>query len=413
MNTSLHYADVLKQLKEYESRNEERPVIRWSFLSNVTLDMLFPYVKLLCFEAGLRPQIAVGGYDTALQDASNGKSGLYAAPPDVCVVALRLESLAPALFRGFGGLSPQQRQEETSRVLQYVVSVVEAIRRHSAAPILVHGFESPLYPALGILDFQSLDGAANTVRALNLELIKTLKRFRDAYVVDVESVRARVGQKEFFDARYWHIGRAPYAPHALEEFAAEYMKFVRACRGRVRKCLVLDCDNTLWGGVAGEDGPGGVLIGKTFPGSAYHEFQEAVRELARRGVLLALCSRNNPQDVQEVFAAHADMPLRWDDFVSRRINWNDKVSNLREIAKELNIGLDSLVFMDDSEFEVAMVNKFLPEVAAVRLPEEATSYRGLLESCGLFDSLEFTDEDRRRNEMYAAEQKRQTVRSGA
>jgi HAD superfamily phosphatase (TIGR01681 family) len=163
---------------------------------------------------------------------------------------------------------------------------------------------------------------------------------------------ARLGLSHFYDSRYWHIGRAPFTRQALREIAIEDFKFIRALKGKAKKCLVLDCDNTLWGGIVGEDGLTGIKLGQSYPGSAYYEFQQEILNLHHRGVILALCSKNNEEDVWEVFRRHPDMILREEHIATAQINWGDKAANLRRIAQDLNIGLDSLVFVDDSEFEV-------------------------------------------------------------
>jgi FkbH-like protein len=193
----------------------------------------------------------------------------------------------------------------------------------------------------------------------------------------------------------------------MRAIAAEYMKVVRAAKGRNRKCIVVDADGTLWGGIVGEDGVNAVRVGRTFPGSAYYDFQQALLAQRDRGILLALCSKNDPQAVEEVFAARAaDMALTPAHFAAMRVNWADKAQNIREIASELNIGLDSLVFVDDSPFETALVRELLPAVHTIQLPEDPVEFRGIIESCGLFDTLTFSDEDRTRSDMYAAERQR-------
>jgi FkbH-like protein len=288
-----------------------------------------------------------------------------------------------------------------------VVSVVGEARRRSAGVILVHSFETPLYPDLGVLDSRSVSGQVNTIRRLNLELAEQLSREQGAFVVDLDAIRGRLADSRFVDPRMWHIGRVPYTRQAMRAIAAEYMKVVRAAKGRNRKCIVVDADGTLWGGIVGEDGVNAVRVGRTFPGSAYYDFQQALLAQRDRGILLALCSKNDPQAVEEVFAARAaDMALTPAHFAAMRVNWADKAQNIREIASELNIGLDSLVFVDDSPFETALVRELLPAVHTIQLPEDPVEFRGIIESCGLFDTLTFSDEDRTRSDMYAAERQR-------
>jgi len=211
--------------------------------------------------------------------------------------------------------------------------------------------------------------------------------------VDLDLMQSYVGYRNFIDTRYWHIGKAPYSREALMLIAKEYMKFARASLGRNRKCLVIDCDNTLWGGIIGEDGIDGIKLGRTYPGSAYLEFQQSILDLYNRGVILAISSKNNKDDILEVLNNHPDMALNEEHFAIIKADWNDKVSNIKEIAEDLNIGLDSMVFVDDSDFETNMVNEYLPEVKVVTLPKDPTVYRDTLNSYGFFDSLVVSEED--------------------
>jgi FkbH-like protein len=250
------------------------------------------------------------------------------------------------------------------------------------------------------------------VRALNEGMREVLAALGNAYFLDLSQVLARLGFERFYDTRYWHIGRAPYARDALREVAETATRYWLATRGRARKCLVLDCDNVLWGGIAGEEELAGLALGAEHPGSAFREFQQEVKNFAARGVILALCSKNEPETVWRVFRDHAGMVLQEHDIAASRINWRDKAENLREIAAELNIGLDSLVFLDDSEFEIERVRSALPMVEAVHMPvDRAVDYRNLLLAGGWFDTLAISEEDRSRGAMYRAEADRRLARN--
>jgi len=171
-------------------------------------------------------------------------------------------------------------------------------------------------------------------------------------------------------------------------------------RGQPAKCLVLDLDGTLWGGVVGEVGVGGIDLGDAYPGRSYLRFQRALLGLRDRGVLLAINSKNNPADVDEVFASHPDMVLSPEDFAATRVNWQPKPENMVAIAEELSIGLDSLVFFDDNPAERLAMRQALPEVTTIEVPADPSQHASVILGCGLFDRLAVTDEDRNRAEMY-------------
>jgi FkbH-like protein len=388
------------------------PKVRISVLRNITIESLAPYLRYAGLEAGLDVVLRFGDFDNVVQESLGAQPGLLDETTDVVLVFEYLEALSPTLSLRYAEHSPEQVQTEVYRVQELIHTVLEAIRRQTPALILWHGFETPLHPALGIVDSNGAGDQGSTIAALNDFARTEIAALGGAYFVDLERCRGRVGEMGFYDFRYWHIGRAPYARDGLREIAAEEFKFIRALRGRNRKCLVLDCDNVLWGGIVGEDGLAGIKLSAGYPGSSYRDFQMELLQLYHRGVILTLNSKNNESDVWEVFDHHPDMVLRREHLAAWRINWQDKVSNLRELATELNIGLDSMVFADDSEFEVNMVRELLPEVQVIHLPvKDATQSRRDLAASGLFDTLVLSNEDRKRGALYQAEGERERLRT--
>jgi FkbH-like protein len=331
------------------------------------------------------------------------------------LIVTKLGTLSWNLARNYAGLNAEQIKAEINRIREYITSILVGIRKQTDAMILWHGFELPVYSALGILDNnQSCDGQQALISSLNDYLRTSLRNQENAYFVDLNLCLVRLGFNRFYDPRYWHIGRAPFTREALQEIAIEDFKFIRALKGKSKKCLVLDCDNILWGGIVGEDGLSGIKLGKTYPGSAYYELQQEILNLYNRGIILALCSKNNEEDVWEVFQKHPDMVLKEEHITAAQINWRDKATNLKQIALDLNIGLDSLVFIDDSEFEVNLIREVLPEVDVIHVPQnKGVVYRDILASCGLFDALTLSTEDRKRGTMYKAEANRKKLRAQA
>jgi FkbH-like protein len=381
------------------------PRLEIAILRNIVLDPIVPHLRFFAWREGFDATCRFGEYDNVAQDAIGWAPDLLNDRTDCVLVFTRLDTLSPALSRTFAALGPDDIAEEIDRITGTLESIVAGIRRQTDAMILWHSFEMPLDPALGTLDGQRRgEGQTGAVRALNERLGKILQGVPGSYLVDMNRCIGRVGTEGFHDARYWHAARAPYTLRAVREIAFEDMKFIRALKGRARKCLVLDCDGVLWGGTIGEDGLAGIRLGRTHPGSGYYEFQQEVLNLYHRGVLIALCSKNNEADVWEVFDRHPDMVLERRHIAAARINWNDKASNLVELARELNIGIDSLVMMDDSDFEVNLIRQFAPEVTVIGLPGgRASEFASILASCGLFDTLTLSAEDRSRGAAYQAE----------
>lgn len=399
------YNEILRLLREHDTQSSSLPAVRIALLRNVTADVIGTYLRWYCYKQQLRAEVYSGDLDTVVQDVLTD-GPLYRFEPQVIIVCLYRDALLGRLIDGFVMLSSQEIDSEVVRVVTHIRGIVEAIRERTDATILINTFENVVYPALGILDYQSRGRQVNTLRRLNAELLEVSVSERGTHLVDFDLLQSAVGHSAFHDNRNWHMARAPYSLAGARLIGREYARFVGASQGRARKCLVLDCDNTLWGGILGEDGLDAIHLGSTYPGSAYVAFQKALLELHDKGVMLALCSKNEERDVLEVFDRRPEMVLGREHFVASRINWNDKATGIQEIARELNIGLDSLVFADDSPFEIHLVRQLLPDVEVVELSGDPSEFCDLVSSRGLFDTLSFSEEDRTRNEMYRAERER-------
>jgi len=380
------------------------PKLKISILRNIVIEPIAQYLKYLAYQMGYCAEVKFGDYDNIFKEAFESEKGLLDENNDCVFVFNKLDTFSQNLSRGFNCLSAEEIKEEVERNKQFIKGVLGGIRRQTNAMVLWHGYETPAYPALGIYDSQALDGQMAVINEINGFLRLALKNEKNSYFVDLSLCLIRLGYKHFYDLRYWHLGRAPYSRQALQEIAIEDFKFIRALKGKSKKCLVLDCDNTLWGGIIGEDGLSGIKLSKSHPGSGYYEFQQEIVNLYNQGIIIALCSKNNEDDVWEVFRKHPDMVLKEEHIATSQINWGDKPANLKQIAFDLNIGLDSMVFIDDSEFEVNLVREVLPEVEVINLPNnKSVEYKDILASCGLFDILIISKEDKKRGSMYRSE----------
>ena len=331
---------------------------------------------------------------------------------DLIVIALWLPAFSEKLGISFSTSSEKEIESEVERLSDYFSATLEALRRNSSAPILWLSLELPPFPSNGIFDATAKCSQRKSIASLNSYLESELRRVGNAWLVDTSVCLERVGANKFYDWRYWYMANSPYSRIALAEIANEIQKHIRSLSGRVRKCLVLDCDNTLWGGIVGEDGLNGICIGTEYPGSAFRDFQLEILNLYSRGVILCLCSKNNEEEVLSVLRTNQHMILREEHFAAFQINWSDKVSNLRRISEQLNIGLDSIVFVDDSDFEINLVRNELPEVVALKVSaSKPYDHRYQLIQGGWFDTHHITDEDLMRSQMYRAEFTRKQILS--
>lgn len=392
--------------------NQGLPDLTIAILRNIMIEPIEPFLRYFANEMGFNGSIHFGEYDNIFQEAIATDNELITNNTDIICVFMKLEPLSWLLSRDYTGATTEQIESEVNRIKEYTGAIIASIRKKTSGTILWHSFEIPSYPAFGIWDNQIPGGQLSKLIDLNKYLMTELRNQDNAYLVDLNLCLARLGIKRFYDQRYWHIARAPFSREALFEIATEDFKFIRSLKGKNKKCLVLDCDNILWGGIIGEEGLEGIKLGKEYPGSPYVEFQQEVLNLFNRGIIIALSSKNNEDDVWQVFKNHPDMVLKEKHIAIAQLNWNDKAANLKQISSYLNISLDSMVFIDDSEFEVNLIREFLPEVRAIHFPsKDAVHFRDMLASCGLFDSLNLSEEDKKRGSMYKAEAGRKKLMS--
>jgi FkbH-like protein len=411
VDTARTGASVMAAARHWQ-RWEDSPLpnaltIRVAVTGAGTLGPFAEHVRVACAQAGLHPFVHVGGFNQWAQDLLSPVSPLYAFGPDVILLLLPAEALFPKTISD-PDLVTSAAAAERETGLAELLAVVEAVTLHSpGATLVISTFAIPDRSPFGILDLKVEGGQRARITALNLQLAELVRNRPNVVLLDQERIEARFGKARVRDVRLWYVGGLPFSDGFLPVLAAEYMRIIRPLKGLVRKCVVLDLDNTLWGGVIGEDGVDGIKLGgNDAPGNAFYDFQLALSGLRRRGVLLALCSRNNPEDVWPALDTHPHMVLRRDHFAATRVDWNDKASSIVDIARELNLGLDSLVFLDDNPAERALVRQHLPEVLTVDLPADPAYYVDTLLGLDVFESLGLTDEDRRRGEMYLQAQAR-------
>lgn len=232
------------------------------------------------------------------------------------------------------------------------------------------------------------------------ELRERQAQSKSLYLLSLNRIFASAGLTQCLDSRNYYSARCRMSQRGLAELAREVATLLARIANPPKKVLALDCDNTLWGGVIGEDGLAGIQLGQDGVGAAYVDFQRQVRALSERGVLIVLLSKNNEEDVWKVFDQHPAMVLRRDDIAAVRINWKNKGENLAEIAHELSLGTDSFVFLDDNALERESIRTQMPEVCTPEVPREIWNWSSWLESSPLFANFQATEEDSRRRQLY-------------
>lgn len=287
----------------------------------------------------------------------------------------------------------------------HLMGIIETFRRQSAAPLFVGIVEAPLGPPSIAFGGPAIDRLSGARRALRRQIEERMVAVADGHLLELPLSLCSGFVSAAFLSNLTALG------HGVLPQVARCIARTVACVFRPRrKILVLDLDNTLWGGVVGEDGVEGVVVSHDYPGSAYLAFQRQLLRLRSSGILLALASKNNEQDARAVFDTRSEMVLRWNHFTAHAVNWNDKASNIAEMAQALGLGLESFVFADDSAIECALVRQILPQVEVIELGKDPARFGELLFRAQAFDALDVSDEDRRRADSYATEAHRRDYR---
>jgi len=404
------YAQAARGIRSLDEQLQE---VRVSLLSTYTIDSLLPYLEVEAARQGFAANTYVGPFNSVRQELLNTNSGCVNHQPDIVFVAQLLCDVCPPLVNDFLALDETRLDQYVTEIVSDTVATLNMFRQFSQATVVVHNFALPPNPLLGIYEVMEQASQTSIIRQLNARLVDAVKTVPGVYVLDCDRLCACVGYRNCQNDKMWYLGRAALTAPALATLARVQAAFIHASLGRQRKCLVLDLDNTLWGGVIGEDGIAGIQLGHAYPGNVFRHLQETVLQLHRRGVLLAINSKNNQADMKEVFRSHPDMVLKEEHFASARINWRPKPENMTEIANELNIGLDSLVFLDDNPAERALMRKAFPQVLTLELPSDPLRYAEVLLESRAFDSLCFTREDRRRGEMYREQNSREQLKQSS
>jgi FkbH-like protein len=387
---------------------------RIAILATFTADMIAPFQEVESARFGFATESYFGAFNSVRQELLDPQNGCAAFSPDIVFVAELLEDICPMLARDALNMTSSQIDELIEMTVGELIQSIRSFRSHSNATVVVSNFALPAYPVLGIYEPIEVASQTNAIRRLNAMLQEQLQTIKGTYLLDFDRLCATHGYSHWRHDEMWYTGRAPLSTPMLVALGRVHATYINAVLGTPRKCLVLDLDNTLWGGVIGEDGLAGIRIGHTSPGNVYLDIQQAILSLYRRGVLLAICSKNNEADVAEVFDRHPDMILRREHFAASRINWTPKSQNILELASELNIGVDSLVLLDDSPVECEQVRQTLPEV----MVWEGCNSEGQpdplkilkhVQNSSAFDKLALTEDDRRRNQMYQEQRERKNL----
>jgi len=384
--------------------------VRLALLGSGTMAHLHAAIRVAGLRRGLWITIYENDYGQYWQELSDPGSALHAFRPNAVLFALDPYHLTAGLGAAAGEAEARERLLEWQERLRQCWGLArEAFR----CPVL-HQTPLPVHPALLGSNEHRLPGSpADFILRFNREL-RALADREGADVVALDTRAARDGLRAWHDPALWHRAKQEVSPATAPLYGELAVRLLAARQGRSAKCLVMDLDNTLWGGVVGDDGLEGLVLGQgSALGEAFAAFQDYARELSRRGVILAVCSKNDEANAFEPFDKHPEMVLKRRDIASFVANWDDKPANIRAIAEELNIGLDALVFVDDNPFERALVRRELPMVAVPEVGDDPATFAQTLADAGYFEAVAVTAEDRARGAQYQENRQRERLKSSA
>lgn len=398
---------LLKQIRRFE---KNLPIFHSPKIAVIGSSSVQYFVKILRYylsQQGLNCELYEGEYNGVNMEIFDADSKLYHFNPDYVILLPYYEDIKtmPELLSDTDAL--KQCIHDT---INYYQRIWEALYRIKSVRIIQSNIVIPPIKKLGNLEYQTESAECKYLRTINEELVKN----KPSYVTlaDADALSCNIGKYNWFDYPAYFLNKAGVRLEFMPEFVQLFVRQIMALQGNTKKCLVLDLDNTLWGGVVGDDGWDGIELDPNHAiGEAYRFFQQYVLSLKERGVILAICSKNNLDIAKEPFEKNEHMLIHLDDISCFVANWEDKAGNLKKIAQELNIGVDSLVFFDDNPAEREIVKQFAPEVYVVDVPEDPAQYVLQMEIESPFEWLQITKEDLERTNSYKDNHKRHNLQN--
>jgi FkbH-like protein len=397
--SELDYFELMKRAKSLPASANRQ--LKVAILADVSTQHLAPLLRSLFASNGVNAVIYEAGFDTVELEAFDPNSGLYSFGPEVVVILQSLGKLK-ANYYDF----PADRATFVSSKVAQIEQVWQAIRARSSAPIIQSTFVLPYERPFGNYGHAAVDTLQGAAIDLNREIGTRARANPGVLINDLDYVAAWGGRRHFIDEKLWSVSKSLCALELLPDVAQNLVDIALATQGRAVKCVVLDLDNTLWGGVVGDEGLDGIELGDNDETGTFRSFQLYLRELGRRGILLTVCSKNDESVARRVFQEHPGMVLRESDIAVFVANWDDKATNIRRIREKLNIGFDSMVFLDDNPFERNLVRQLLPEVIVPELPEDPELYVRAISELNLFEVASHSELDLQRVAQYRDQEER-------
>ena len=402
-------AKALRTLRESGRSIAPLTSFRLGLLSNSTLDFIAPALEATALRRGIALECVKGDYGQVIQEALDPDSAINRSKLDAVLIAIDLRYFPLRAVPG----NKQLSSEMVTQTLEHLQIIREGIRRNSGAICIFQTFAPFPEGIFGSLD-RVLPGAPRQILdALNTGIAESIRGTEDV-LLDVAAIAETVGLANWHSPSQWNLAKLPFADELVPLYADHVTRILGALRGKSRRCLILDLDNTVWGGIIGDDGLEGIKVAQgDATGEAHLAVQRMALVLRERGVVLAVSSKNNDDVARKPFREHPEMLLKEEHIAVFQANWNDKATNIKAIAEELSLGLDAMVFLDDNPVERGLVRQILPQVAIPELPEDPALFARTLSAAGYFESVTFSSEDLKRAEYYQDNARRITLQKQA
>ena len=411
MKNEENLAYFLNEAKIVKTANL-RKKLRVAFLASSTINGFEETMRVKCFQKGIDCITYVSDYNQYNQEILNQTSKLYQFKPDITFLILDTRHALGEYYFSWHKVPHDEKLKFIETKIDEIKKLCNTFEENSGSKLILTSLQIPNYSSYGISEQREMRGIKDMVSKINNELFDHYGRLHTnhhIFIYDFNEFISRFGEKNIFNYKQFFSGDIKISTEYIPKFVNELMGFVYAVTGITKKCIVLDLDNTLWGGIIGEDGFDNIKLGDNPVGRSFVEFQKRLLALNQRGILLAINSKNNFDDAIEVIQKHPNMILREENFASTKINWDDKVTNLQKISEELNIGLDSMVFFDDDPINQEYIKESLPEVLVMDLPKDSSQYAQIITEMKEFDVLKITEEDTKRSDMYLGQKKRKEL----
>lgn len=382
--------ELMKNAKDY-------PIKKIAILGGATIGILQDILELFLLNHGLQTQFYQSNYNRYYEEGSFGTEELNRFCPDIVYFHISIRNLLEWTEKDIS--KKDYQLPKAKAFISHLIQSIKGVRTRYNCIVIINNFELPPFRVMGNADCYDRQGEIRFIQEVNQELVLLAEENKNIYINDLNYESAYYGLEKWFDYNLWCLSKYPYAMDAIPYVAFNISNIIKSIYGKNKKLIVLDLDQTLWGGIIGEDGMENICIGsETSEGIVYSDFQKYLKKLTIKGVALAVCSKNE-DDIAKRGFCHSGNILTLEDFVSFKANWKEKSYNIKEIAQELNILFDSIVFVDDNPAEREEVAINLPDIKILPI-KEAESYCSILDQSGYFEITSITEEDLKRNDYY-------------